>query len=648
MRFLLTSLILIPLIYLSSVSQQDTLFNHEFIGIYPKGGLTYNMYSTNFQSFQGAVDCGLFTSGSGTGWHLGIGFEKSLSEYFQIGLDALYFTRGGKLSVNNVFKSRNLTTNEIVNVTAENFIETKLSYIEFMPELRYVLSKNLINGPFRILGGLRIAVPVTKSYEQKERIVSPDNAVFINAGGLKTQQRNIASGDIQTLKSAQLGLTAGIENMLKIGKNSYFTQQISFDYNLGNVTSDADWQLYALNLTLGLRFSVIESEPKAPEIKYEEIPEEKKPEVIAVVEKPKPELNVKIESISNLSVETGNEVLATLPLVNAVFFKQNSNEISNFYALDDKDEKKEFYYGYAVEVHKYAIVRIARIMKQNPNSSLTLESSTSGAEDEPLGIELSRKRAESVKNAFINLGIAASKISINALQTPKIPTSQEDNRGKEENRRVDMILKNASLMEYVDIQKFKEIKGVIDLKVNFKNLDDNNITVSDNINNAKTTIEKPGKQSIKIKTRVPENQKELEIEVTASGKEISSVDKSIVSIGQIPNENKELYLDNFEAVLMFNFNSSDLSDANKALLKQLADKLPDGSTISIIGSTDIIGTAEYNAELAKQRASNTEKFIKAISGNKLKIETNTNINKFDDTTQQGRFLNRSIKIRVKK
>jgi outer membrane protein OmpA-like peptidoglycan-associated protein len=648
MRFLVTSLILILIIYFSALSQQDTLFNHEFLGIYPKGGLTYNIYSTNFQSFQGAVDCGLFTTGSGSGWHLGVGFEKSLSENIQVGLDALYFTRGGKLSVNNNFKSRDLTTNEIVNVTTENYIETKLSYFEFMPELRYVLFKNLINGPFRLLGGLRIAIPVTKSYEQKERIVSPDNAVFINAGGVKTQERNIASGDIQTLKSAQLGLTAGIENMLKIGKNSYFTQQISFDYNLGNVTSDTEWQLYALNLTLGLRFSVIEPEPKAADIQYEEIPEEKKPEIIAVIEKPKPELNVKIETISNLSIETGNEVLATLPLVNAVFFNQNSSEIPKFYIQEEKDVNKEFFFGDALDVHKYSIIRIARIIKQNPNSSIVLESSTSGAEDEPQGIELSRQRVESVKKALVNLGIAENKISINVLQIPKVPTAQEDVRGKEENRRVDMVLKNAPLMEYVDIQKYKGIKGSIDFNLNFKNLDENKVTVSENINNTKTIYDKPGKHSIKINTRVPEKQEELEIEVVVTGKNVNSADRSIVSISQIPNENKELYLDNFEAILMFTFNSSDLGEANKVLLKQLVEKIPEGSTISIIGSTDIIGTAEYNAELAKQRASNTEKFIRLISGNKLKIETDTNINKFDDTTQQGRFLNRSIKIRIKK
>jgi outer membrane protein OmpA-like peptidoglycan-associated protein len=648
MKFLSTLLILIPIIYLSSFSQQDTIFNHEFIGIYPKGGLTYNMYSANFQSFQGAVDCGLFTSGSGSGYHIGLGFEKALGEFIQVGLDALYYTRGGKLSVNNTFKSRDLTTNEIVNVTTENFIETKLSYIEFMPELRYVLFKNLIKGPFRLLGGIRILVPVTKSYDQKERIVSPDNAVFINAGNIKTQQRNIASGDIQTLKSAQLGLTAGFENMLKIGKNSYFTQQISFDYNLGNVTSDTEWKLYALNLTLGLRFSVIEPEPKVPEIKYEVIPEEKKPEVIVVVDKPKPELNIKIETVSNLSIETGNEVLATLPLVNAVFFNQNSSEIPNFYLLDDKDENMEFYFGNAVDIHKYAIIRISRIMKHNPNSSIMLESSTSGYEDEPKGLELSRKRAEIVKKALINLGISESKISINAQQTSKIPTSQEDNRGKEENRRVDLVLKNAPLMEYVDIQKYKEINGKIIFDISYKNLDDNNIVVSDNINFSKNKFDKPGKHTLQIKTRVPEKLKELNIELTASGKDVSSKDKSDVSIGQIPSENKELNLDNFEAVLMFTFNNSELSEANRALLKQLVEKLPENTTISIIGSTDIIGTAEYNAELAKQRASNTEKFIRSISGNKLRIETNTNINKFDDTTQQGRFLNRSIKVRVKK
>ena len=82
----------------------------------------------------------------------------------------------------------------------------------------------------------------------------------------------------------------------------------------------------------------------------------------------------------------------------------------------------------------------------------------------------------------------------------------------------------------------------------------------------------------------------------------------------------------------------------KGLLRQLAERLPEGSTIRIQGSADVLGSQARNKELSEQRAENTRQFIRSIVGDKLKLDASETTESFSDDTPQGRFLNRSIRI----
>jgi hypothetical protein len=51
--------------------------------------------------------------------------------------------------------------------------------------------------------------------------------------------------------------------------------------------------------------------------------------------------------------------------------------------------------------------------------------------------------------------------------------------------------------------------------------------------------------------------------------------------------------------------------------------------------------------LENQRANVTKQFIKSQSKNKFEVITDVSKNKFSEATEEGRFLNRSIRIRLK-
>ena len=117
-----------------------------------------------------------------------------------------------------------------------------------------------------------------------------------------------------------------------------------------------------------------------------------------------------------------------------------------------------------------------------------------------------------------------------------------------------------------------------------------------------------------------------------------------IQINTLPRTEVELRTDGFSAILRFEYNSSVLTDDVKGLLRQLAERLPEGSTIRIQGSADVLGSQARNQELSEQRAENTRNYIRSIVGSRLKLEASGTSEPFSDDTPQGRFLNRSIRV----
>lgn len=157
----------------------------------------------------------------------------------------------------------------------------------------------------------------------------------------------------------------------------------------------------------------------------------------------------------------------------------------------------------------------------------------------------------------------------------------------------------------------------------------------------------PGQINTEFQRDLIANKGDFTIESELSSKDLLEKDTVKVAIDKIREENVDLRTDEFEALLMFDFASSMLTDETKILLKQLVDLLPEGKTFVIIGNTDEIGLEEANKKIAAERAANAINFIKSNTAKTFYFEEKTNTDKYDETTPQGRYLNRSIIIRIK-
>jgi len=447
-----------------------------------------------------------------------------------------------------------------------------------------------------------------------------------------------------------------LENQLKTGAYSSFTQQLSFIFLLNNTCSDIKWKTYHLRLDIGYRFAfhskpIVPPRPPMPIIpdpdEVPDIPVIAKEKVIPEkIEPAKQELNVKIQNISG-KVFTGSELLATLPLVNAMFFDKGSAEIPARYLTHTK-ELPSFFYGDAVDIHKYVLLRIADIVSKNPDARILLHGATSGKETEPDGIELAKRRADVVYQAFVSIGVPENIMKKAFSVSPEYSSTQDVEEGRSENQRVDIIVQNAPLQEYIASQKFAEFNGKTDIKVDFKNVPEGkNVILKPDFYDTSIVCKNGETYKIPVKKRIENDKDKFELHIDLNGGEQSVSDSKEVLPADFPHELIDFNISNFEAVLRFDYDQSFLSSDNKGLLKQLCSMLPEGTTIIIYGSADALGTEKRNVELENQRANVTKQFIKSQSKNKFEVITDVSKNKFSEATEEGRFLNRSIRIRLK-
>jgi outer membrane protein OmpA-like peptidoglycan-associated protein len=646
------------LITVATKSRSEDYFKNELFGIHPKIGYNYSSFKGNFNQFEGVSNCGTFGNGFGSGIYGGLFFEKEFIDKYFAELGLVFINRSGEIKAPSKFPSRNSSTGEVTWVNTDNIISATLGFLEIQPQISYLISDNFVGGPLKINLGMRGIIPVTSNYKYYEQIVSPDNAVFINPDGLSSQRRNIASGRILSITKFGFGLNAGIENFLKAGENSFFTQNLQFDYNLSSLINTGKWNVFGIRLGVGFRFGVKEHFPEPltapkpilePPVNEPPIVAVKQPVISGGLEEIKPEINLAVID-KNLKKYYGNELLATIPIVNAVFFDQSSAEVPNTYLYDMDDIN--FFQIDALSAHKYLFLRIAEILKNNPKAKIELIGATSGESDEPEGKKLALKRAENVAETLKKCGIPDKKISIKAEVLPTVLSNQEFAEGRIENRRVDVLLSNAPLQEYVDFQKFAEIRGNVKLKVDNKGLmpgEQINIKseiLKEPLSVRVTDLENHNEFTVPLKIRLEDNKSIYNYLFSASAKYAHDSVRFGFDSEKLDKELINQDLSNFKAILRFDYNSSDLSSDNKGLLKQLAEKLPSGAVINILGSADALGTQARNEQLITERAKVTREFIESVNIGKFKYLTGINKEKFPEAEPQGRFLNRSIIITV--
>ncbi len=630
-------------------------------------GVSFNRHSAGFRNLPGIPSCcPRYENGSGIGPMAGLFLAFPLTETIELHIGGDYADRSGVLSaIEPVYVSGpdgNGFPGEF-----EHTVDASLSTIGGLAMANFRVGNSV-----RIGGGLRVATIMTKSFEQREEIISPSFGVFEDTG---TRIRNQYSGDIPDASALDISLVAMVSFDLPLDAayEWFLVPQAGIQYSLTPVSSALDWNTISLTAGAGIRYAPREIIPPAA-------PPMAPPRPGLPSTPPPPALAVDVDvyhltndnqrgEVSELRVE---EFLTrkTTPILNYVFFEENTAEIPPRYELFENPEKTrdfstdKLYNQNSIQIYHNVLNIIGRRLKDNPTATINITGCNAG-EAEQNNTELSRSRAENVADYLAGVwGIDRSRMQIAARNLPQAPSNPNSPEGREENRRVEISSGAPAIFDPLEITDTTRVFNPpqfgfapeVESEIGVNNWELHAIYDNDTLRTFSGSGTPPENILWKLDEEFARQLRggltqpisyRLAVEDHAA-QAMQSPEKS-VSVRNLTISNKvrerigSKEIDKFSLIL-FGFDQASLGPENRRIVEKARKRIETNSTVKIYGYSDSIGDEEYNERLSRSRALSTARQLgldasaaEAIGESKLL---------FDNELPEGRMYCRTVVIEI--
>lgn len=693
---------------LPSIRAQDTL--RPRYGIF--GGYAINLHSADFQTLPQVPNCcPQFESGSGGGTLAGLMYGIPFSTWLLLEIRASY------LQHNATLVEREPVT-VIVNGTArdgafEHSIDATLSTLGLEPSLRARLAGGLFAGI-----GLRGAAYLAHHYAQEERIVEPTDAgTFLDANGIdsRSRVRNQISGDIPEMTSLLLQGTVGLSYELRLNARGtvLLVPEISYAYSFSDVVQGLNWKPNGLRGSLALQFSPAPPLPKpvrydtalvrdtvtrrstsvtAPRIALQqrtanEIVSESADEIVRrttvhesyLQELPAPPPMTCALAVAGVDDDGNEEPIATLrieeflstvahPLLNYIFFDPGSSQLPDRYTRllpeDTATFRQETLFGAGtLDVYHTMLNIIGERMREHSHATLTLTGCNMDNGEEKGNLELSRKRAESVRDYLTSVwGIDSRRLQIEAMNLPTKRSNPLSPDGQAEDRRVEIA---SSIPEILDVLVAGDTTRTTSTPI---------VRLRPTINSAQgiaswhLTIAQHGAtlkefsgtgappaiidwDPVIDRDHTPRFSEPIAVTINATNPEGEAVacgaaiDTRLLTI----REKREQRMGDFTVdrynLILFRVGESGITDANRRIISMVAARLKPESRLTIEGFADRSGSAASNQHLSALRAQATAQSLNRPDAVMRGVGESRLL--YSNDTPEGRFYCRTVQITVK-
>lgn len=688
------------------------------------GDVHQNYHSADFKKLPDCPSCSPgFNEGDGIGFGIGAVVDVPIWERGFLSGKFLYKTLDAKL----VRTQSIMVGKEIVDETGqttmvptlgefEHSIDTKISIIGLEPSIKYNLFDNLF-----LNGGFQGAFISTKEYAQVERIVNPKSGTFMD-GAIDTysRKRNEISGTLQSANSIYFGANLSLSYQLPLNKtNEWFLEpELSYALGLTNLVNDElvkKWKANSLGLGIAVKYSpkakvALKDEYKRIEnidtvkLIVENIDKEQflfgiTQKDTSIVENDrirltqettsrtdtikfakKYVLNGDIEAvgIDSLGIEIKNPIFQIVeftnnqlePLLNYVFFDENSSELPNRYKTLSPNETNKYRFENLIRENTLSIYHdnlniIGKRMQGNPNSTLKIVGCNSGIGEENNNRKLSQARAENVKNYLMNIWkIDANRLIVSAQNMPEKASTPKDELLKtQENQRVEFYSDDYKILEPIFIEKVDRIADppIIRFKLNvtseagiknweinsYQNSDSENRFVSRGESDIPKYIDWDLAKYQKFIPKAPEAvMYSLNLEDKKGNQKTIEAKTLPIDVITIQRKKQELLgdiaIEKFKLIL-FDFDNHKVSKSNQKIIDFINQRIKHNSEVTIIGYTDVTGNQKHNNKLAYNRAKSIQKLLHTGT---ISIESSNNL-LFDNDLPEGRLYCRTVEIIVK-
>jgi outer membrane protein OmpA-like peptidoglycan-associated protein len=714
MTFLRFSLIIIAIQYfsLSAYSANDT--SHSKYGVY--GGINLNFHTAQFTNLPGIPNCcPRFESGFGLGYNFGVLYEHRLGKALSLGVRLGLHSLSGTLSAEE--PTTVITPTGPLDGVFEHTVESGFMNLGFEPSLIYSLAPR-----FSISLGMRAGQNLTYTFSQVETIIQPEGVgTFMDEDGNDTRKRtrNEFEGDLPDASTFQMALFSGLSYELPLNSDNTLrlVPELFYYHGLSNMVKDTDWKVHSLRLSVAIKYA-----PLSKPVKTDVFKKEFKIDSVRIESDMITEVTYKrgIENLENHIGETDLEIIHTSivsrvdtllipkmyslngtieavgvdnagneipnpifkieefisnrldPLLNYVFFEDNSHTLPVRYKSIRADEARQFdltdlFRDSTLQIYHNILNIVGERLNMYPNAKVVLIGCNADLGTESKNLELSRKRAETVRDYLVNVWrISPERFKIEAKNLPDKPSIPKTEADKiAENRRVEIYSDDYRILEPIFIEKIDRTSnppivrfkltgqsdaGLKSWELNaYQSSDDDNVFAESGDVNLVESIDWELAQFQKIIPKSPEpliySLKLVDKYGNVKSIENQSKEIEVMTVKQKRSEQIGDYEIEQFSLILFDFDKHVIADNDKTIIEFIRSRLKKESELEILGYTDRTGIADYNKKLSERRAETTRTALQrqdakvAGFGNERLL--------YNNELPEGRFYCRTVNIIVK-
>jgi outer membrane protein OmpA-like peptidoglycan-associated protein len=615
------------------------------------GGYLHSFHNTKQPARVGEDGCGAFTYGTGSGPAFGLTGEVLLTPWLRGGGRLSFARLGATLTTvcDNGIIVPTGKDNEFALLIREYTKHSTLDYGLLELGLRFLPFEL----PVFLSAGFSIGTPMFgASWEQDERIVSPEGALF---PGFVARRSN-GGGDFTDtqLRSAVAG---GIGYILNFNGNVEVSPELLVSYPLSDATTGYDWKIATIAAGMHISWRIdITPEPESPP------PAEPLPPPPPARPRP-PVASIGTSTDAAVSI-TETFVTETFPLLPYIFFEKDSDQLADKYTHGGKTGASSFSERdvprKTLDIYYHILDIMGSRLAADESIRITLTGSTDDKDSEKGNSSLALRRATSVKNYLLSVwSIDSNRIALTTRSLPSIPSTPLFAEGDEENRRVEITSDSDALFRPIVHERLSEFEitpPVMELSLG---ADATSVIErwSMRIRHSGEIIAEFGGSG----TPPPTLQWRLDDEVAAR---VSATDKltATLEITDQQGLSGESAIDipvrkqqnSFEvgrlSLIVFDFDRSDILPHNQRMIGRfVAEAIKPTSSVIITGSTDKLGEAPHNLTLSAARADNVRRILLSQNPRYEKLEAR-GIGEapelYDNALPEGRFYCRTVAVEV--
>lgn len=596
--------------------------------------------------------CGRIVEGSGQGWEVGGLLDYALSPTLRLqGSVGLVRSTGTLVHRGDLFPIRT-ETGGLVNGRVDQVMEYASTGLDLSLLGSYPLSEK-----FSLLGGFGLWTRLFSEETQKETAVEPESLLLTN----NQRAFTVADGVLLTIRPLVPRIIAGVRYNLPIGGDSWLSPEARASWTPLSWTSvDGSWRTLTLSLGGSIRFGLPGGDHAVAVLPP---PDTLQPPPLLI-----PEIRTSPEVVQ--VVITEYDSTEALPLLNRVYFDRGSAEIPERYRQIDLPSTTSFsttdLTGPTLETYYDVMNVIGLRLTRLFHANLTVTGYRNATESDT---SLGRRRAEAIEQYLVNTWeIAPDRIEVRGEELPPNPASERTVEGREENRMAQLVSSNPNvtipiIRNYVQRVATPPLLTFYPKVIHEEPIAGWSITISSRDESWRTLsgegmppdeIEWDWRNdSLELPTLPLDLNYQFVVQDSAGNRSETRPIDIYVEMNtlqeRLVEERQDTIIESY-SLLLFNYNSPEVSRADRALLNAIARRVSPGARVRFTGYTDSLGDARVNRDLAMKRAEAAAEIFDDAVDFELFIEINPEGGEKERYTYrlpEGRSYDRTVIIEVR-